>query len=73
MIAALLAAWLIGLEASSLRRWTLTRRGMPMRDTVIAASSEEAETRAFGRWLDSTVPAARGPRSPAARPVAPSR
>ncbi len=61
VIATLLAAWLIGLEASSLRRWTLTRCGLPMRDTVIAASPEEAETRAFGRWLDSTVSAPRPP------------
>lgn len=61
LIAVLLAAWLIGLEASSLRRWTLARRGMPMRDTVIAPNPEEAETRAFGRWLGSTPAAPRSP------------
>ncbi|TXN65013.1 DUF2628 domain-containing protein, partial [Methylobacterium sp. WL18] len=43
----LLASWLVGLEASSLRRWTLARRGWPARDAVIAATPEEAEARAL--------------------------
>ncbi|MCJ2060030.1 DUF2628 domain-containing protein [Methylobacterium sp. J-048] len=60
-IVTLLASWLIGLEASSLRRWTLARRGWPTRDTVIAASPEEAEARAIGRWLDATAAAPRAP------------
>ncbi|MBP1179202.1 DUF2628 domain-containing protein [Methylobacterium sp. PvR107] len=61
LIATLLAAWLIGLEASSLRRWTLARRGWPVRDAVIAATPEEAEGRAIGRWLDSSPTAPRAP------------
>ena len=61
LIVALLAVWLIGLEASSLRRWTLARRAMPVRDTVIAANPAEAETRAFERWLSGTASAPRPP------------
>ena len=61
LIASLLAAWLIGLEASSLRRWTLARRGWPARDAVIAASREEAEARALNRWLDASPLAPRSP------------
>ncbi|MER2193850.1 DUF2628 domain-containing protein [Methylobacterium brachiatum] len=57
----LLASWLIGLEASSLRRWTLARRGWPARDAVMAATAEEAEAKALGRWLDATAPAPRPP------------
>lgn len=57
----LLASWLVGLEASSLRRWTLARRGWPARDAVIAATPEEAESRALNRWLDSSAAAPRAP------------
>jgi Protein of unknown function (DUF2628) len=61
LITTLLAAWLIGLEASSLRRWTLARRGWPVRDAVIAAKPEEAEARAIGRWLEASPSAPRPP------------
>lgn len=46
-----LFAALIGLEANSLRRWTLARHGRPAVDVVSAAGREEAETKAFARWL----------------------
>ena len=61
LIATLLAGWLIGLEASSLRRWTLARRDWPARDAVIAGSPEEAEARAISRWLDANPAAPRAP------------
>ncbi|MBE7200318.1 MAG: DUF2628 domain-containing protein [Parafilimonas terrae] len=61
LVASLLAAWLIGLEASSLRRWTLARRGWPVRDAVIAATPEEAEARALNRWLGMSPAAPRAP------------
>ena len=51
-----LLSLLIGLEASSLRRWTLHRRGRPVVDTVMAGNVEEAETKAFRRWLDRRPP-----------------
>ncbi len=57
LVITVLASLLIGLEASSLRRWTYGRRGKPARDAVIAGSHEEAELKAAARWLDAdTVP-----------------
>lgn len=47
-----LASVLIGFEASSLRRWTLARRGYVMRDALVARDDAEAEARALARWLD---------------------
>lgn len=61
-LVSLLVGVLIGLEASSLRRWTLARRGWPVRDAVLAGSPAEAEARVMARWLD-----------PATRPPAPQR
>ena len=61
LIVTLLAGWLIGLDASSLRRWTLARRGWPARDAVVAATPEEAEARALNRWLEASPAAPRGP------------
>jgi hypothetical protein len=52
----LLLSLLVGLEASSLRRWTLRRRGRPAVDTVMAKSLGEAEALAFRRWLDRRPP-----------------
>ena len=64
----LLLMFLIGLEASSLRRWTLERHGRPAVDAIVAADLEEAETKSFSRWL------ARGSGTTAfASPVAPHR
>ena len=56
----LLASLLIGLEASSLRRWTYTRRGLPARDAVIAGSTDEAEAKLIARWLDPAAAARLG-------------
>lgn len=60
-LALLVFSILIGLEASSLRRWTLSRRGRPAVDVVSAGSREEAETRAFARWLERAGMADLGP------------
>jgi hypothetical protein len=51
-LAQVLLSLLLGLEASSLRRWTLHRRGYPAVDTVLAGNVEEAEAKAFRRWLE---------------------
>lgn len=48
----LLVSLLIGMEASSLRRWTLARNGRPARDAVVAFGADEAEVKAMARWLD---------------------
>ncbi len=70
-VAQLLLQGLIGLEANSLRRWTLGRRGLPMVDAVTAEDQDEAEAKAFARWLQARPEArpATLPRGPAASPV----
>jgi hypothetical protein len=65
--AAFLFAVLVGLEANSLRRWTLARRGRPAVALVAAGDREEAETKAFARWLGDT---ASEPAAPAWRAAA---
>jgi hypothetical protein len=54
----LLVSLLIGLEAPTLRRWTLRRRGWATIGVVAADDSEAAERRFFDAW------AKRRPRSP---------
>jgi Protein of unknown function (DUF2628) len=43
-------ALLLGFEAASLRRWTLSRRKWRMLDVVVADDEESAERRFFDRW-----------------------
>jgi hypothetical protein len=69
-MAMVLFSLLVGWEASSLRRWTLARRGRPTVDVLSAGSVEEAETKAFERWLsvDSTeAESPSGPHAPSAK------
>ncbi|HEY0330554.1 MAG TPA: DUF2628 domain-containing protein [Rhodopseudomonas sp.] len=49
----LLIALLMGLEAASLRRWTLSRRGWRQLDLVVADDEETAERRFFDRWASA--------------------
>jgi Protein of unknown function (DUF2628) len=51
LLAEVLLALLIGFEANSLRRWTW-RRKKPAVAVVTAADREEAEAKAFSRWLE---------------------
>jgi hypothetical protein len=46
----LLLSLLIGLEANSLKRWTWRQR-KPAVDVVAASDLDEAEAKAFSRWL----------------------
>src|SRR4029450_12950041 len=46
----LLIAILMGFEAASLRRWTLSRRRWRQLDIVVADDEETAERRFFDRW-----------------------
>jgi|ERR687897_1941539 hypothetical protein len=46
----LLLALLIGVEAGSLRRWTLRRRGWRELGVVVARNQDEAERRFFDSW-----------------------
>ena len=45
-----LIAILMGFEAASLRRWTLSRRNWRQLDLVVADDEESAERRFFDRW-----------------------
>ena len=45
-----LLALLMGFEAASLRRWTLSRRNWRQLDIVVADDQEQAERRFFDRW-----------------------
>ena len=45
-----LIALLMGFEASSIRRWTLSRRDWRQLDIVVARNWETAERRFFDRW-----------------------
>ena len=45
-----LLALLLGFEAASLRRWTLSRRNWRQLDIVVADDEESAERRFFDRW-----------------------
>jgi hypothetical protein len=45
-----LLALLLGFEAASLRRWTLSRRNWRQLDIVVADDEEAAERRFFDRW-----------------------
>lgn len=65
----LLVSFLIGLEASSLWRWTLSRRGFRNAGLVVADDIEAAERRFFDRM--ASEPAIEHARPPMSRPVAP--
>jgi len=62
-LASLLVAILIGLEASSLRRWTYARRGRPVSDVVSAPDYESADALACRRFMER-ADAARTPPPP---------
>src|SRR5262245_27877753 len=69
-VVGLLVALLIGLEASSLRRWTLARRGWNGVGVVVADDVELAERRFFDAWTGAAAAEAYEPASHA--PAAPS-
>jgi hypothetical protein len=50
LFADFLIAVLMGLEAASLQRWTLSRRKWRQLDIVVADDEESAERRFFDRW-----------------------
>jgi Protein of unknown function (DUF2628) len=50
LFADLLLALLMGFEAASLQRWTLSRRKWRQLDIVVADDAESAERRFFDRW-----------------------
>jgi hypothetical protein len=58
---ALLLALLVGIEASSLRRWKLSRRGFANLGVVVGDDLEDAERRFFDSWTAQNEPPARTP------------
>ena len=52
MWAMAVVALFMGFEASSLRRWTLSRRKWRQLDIVVADDEESAERRFFHRWTE---------------------
>jgi hypothetical protein len=50
VVADLIIALLMGFEAASLRRWTLSRHHWRQLDVVVADDEEAAERRFFERW-----------------------
>ena len=50
LLADILLALLLGFEAASLKRWTLSRRNWRQLDIVVADDEEAAERRFFDRW-----------------------
>jgi len=63
---ALLLSLLIGMEASSLRRWKLARRGFAYLGVVVGEDLEDAERRFFDGWVHDEQPAP-APQPPLAR------
>jgi hypothetical protein len=53
IIVLLLIAWLMGFEAASLWRWTVSRRKWRQLDVVVADDEETAERRFFDRWASN--------------------
>src|SRR3954452_18868595 len=60
-----LLALLIGFEAGTLRRWTLTRRGWKNLGVVVGDDLENAERRFFAAWTPRMPTASSPPASPA--------
>jgi hypothetical protein len=52
LFADIIVALLMGLEAASLERWTLSRRRWRQLDIVVADDEEQAERRFFDRWTE---------------------
>jgi hypothetical protein len=60
---------LVGLEAGTLRRWTLARRGWKNVGVVVGDDVESAERRFFANWIDnSSVPSKPAPSANMAKP-----
>lgn len=70
-LATLLVALLIGLEASTLRRWTYARRGRPVADVVSAPDYESADALACRRFVERAEAARTSPAVPPPLPPEP--
>jgi hypothetical protein len=68
-VVSLFISLLIGLEASTLRRFTLRRRGWTNIGVVSGADLEDAERRFFGAWVRTPRPPKDAGTSPAPTPA----
>jgi hypothetical protein len=74
MLVMLAVALLLGLEAGTLQRWTLRRRGFRDIGVVVGDDVEAAERRFFSGWMDDGQPSSHRPLpSPAAPAQTPPR
>lgn len=67
--AAFVIAMIVGFEASTIRRWTLTRRGWKTLGFVVAEDAEIAERRFYAAWTENQPPAGTPPEPAYATPV----
>jgi hypothetical protein len=65
-VVGVLIALLMGFEASSIQRWTWSRRGWKQLGFIVAEDEEIAEQRFFAAWTKEPAPAAEAPPSPPA-------
>ena len=65
----LLVSFLVGMEASSLRRWKLARRGFEYLGVVVGEDLEIAERRFFDGWTARAERPGAPPLAPFARPT----
>jgi len=67
--AALCVSLLVGLEAATIRRWTLARRGWVPLGFVVGEDRDTAEQRFFARWAERPQPIEpEAPRAPEPHP-----
>ncbi|MCK9918353.1 DUF2628 domain-containing protein [Microbacteriaceae bacterium K1510] len=74
-VAGVLIALVMGFEASSIRRWTLSRRGWQQLGFVVGDDEEMAERRFYAEWAKHATdkPAASPPSEPTYMPMPPVR
>lgn len=68
-VVSVLIALLMGFEASSIRRWTLSRRGWKQLGFVVGEDAEMAERRFFAEWAKRPASAPEAPPASAAEPT----
>jgi hypothetical protein len=71
-LAGLLLSVLVGLEAASLRRWTLIARGWRDQGIVVADDLEAAERRFFAAWVPPVRNHSMQPPPPSSPPLPPA-
>jgi Protein of unknown function (DUF2628) len=71
-LVALLISLLVGMEAGTLRRWTLTQRGFRQVGIVGGSNAEAAERRFFDAWASAPPAKPAAPMGPSVPPPLPA-